>query len=605
MTNLDKINPVDFIYLNPELNLTTVEESYSYWDSYGKDLGLYSNINLPSDFHYDIYIYLNDSVIKSNLSDLYNTYITSDPERLGIIHQTRCNQNNQYQYSIPSDFEKEIFKTFNSVTVSHLTNKEYYLEYLARSNEGSLTSSNLGTVSDFMGYILDSSFSTGYTINSDLQVNGTTNTTNITITDTLNTFKANISNAVISVLEVDTIIVTDTSYIESIFKDEVKLYSNLYVLGSNAIINNELQTSNLIVLNSSTFCNNVELKSTLTVTDITTLNSNLIVNSNLYVVGYSYMTGNVELNKLIINDSSTFNNDSTFNSNIIANSNIEIEGITTLNSNLIVNKESTFNDKSYFKSDIEIDGTSIFNNNIQINSNIILLSNLWIGNNLNIVNDSSFSNNVIMSSNLTVLKTGYFDSLQITTNVSISNNLTVSSNILASEFITLSDRRIKKNIEDLKVDKAKYLINKMNVKEYNLLNSNKKNIGLIAQDIEPFTNQLINKLDNYTININQNVDKIVNNVYKMPLNLLSDGDIIIYSNNEDDKYDNYTGIVSLIGEDKFSIKNINENVDIMELDNTQIYIKDRIILNFKSINYIEIIMLCVSCIQDIYKILSK
>jgi UDP-3-O-[3-hydroxymyristoyl] glucosamine N-acyltransferase len=658
MSFIDNFNPVQYIYLNPELSnvMSTVEDAYNYYTTnIGNNLGLYSNYILPDGWNYKIYLVKNSNNIASNLSSLYSNLIVSDPERVAIIHNTRYNQSKIYQYSIASDFKQEIYRTFNDVGVTHLMPSEYYVDYITRSNLGLLIGNpyeSLGTVSDFMENFLNKAFENGYIINSDLLVNGLTTTKNLTVQETIIGKTLTLTTATLSNLSVDTLTVNNNSFIDTILQDNVKLDSNLTVLGENAIFSNNVQISNLTVLNTSLFNNNVTLNKQLNVFDIATfysnieIKSNVQIDSNLLIYGYIQTDGNCILNnQLIVKNISTFNSNVYINnnlqilSNLIVNETTTINNTLTLNSNLNVSKSSVFNDLVILNSNLNVSGISTFSNNVQINSNLIISNNLFVDNSLNVINNSTFSNNVQINSNLIILNNlfvdnslnvsnsstfsndvqinsnlkvlnlGQFNTLQVSGDVAFSNNLIVSNNIIATEFISISDYRIKNNITDLDYNKSRELLKKINIKEYQIFNSKIKNIGIIAQELELITNQLIRNIDNYTIKlytvcyVNKDMNYYDSICYNMPSTLLSEGDTITYYYNEDYNENNEDnkniGIVSLIDKKTFTLNNKNN-----KKEHSYIYIIDRTINNFKSINYSEVTMLCVSCIQDIYNKIS-
>jgi UDP-3-O-[3-hydroxymyristoyl] glucosamine N-acyltransferase len=637
---MNNFNPVDFIYLNPEIelsnSLTTVEKANDYYKNGGSNSNLYSNVKLPTNWNYKIYLKKNENIIKSNLGSLYTTYSNTDPERVAIIHNVRYNKSNLYEYSIKSDFKTELFRTFNDIGTKYWMPSDYYIDYLSRSNNGVLENiqyGSMGTVSDFMLSFLENSFTEKYVIRSDLVVTGRTTSCNLTITDT-----ATINNAILNNLSVDTLTVNDYSFVDSIFQDNVRLTNNLTVLGSNVIFSNNLQVKDLLVLNTSQFDNNVLLNKKLTVKDISTFNSNVIINSNLdvynnetihkdlYVNNNTTIYGsllnydNVQFNsELLVKKNITLNSNVFINNNVFINSNVGISnnlivnGITTLNSNVYIYKPTNFNDIGIFNNGLTMTGignlTTIniddlkINNSLQVINDAVFSNNLTVNKNLNIKGNVVLNGNVTIS-NLTVLDRSILNDLQVIKDVSFSNNLLVSKNIIATEYITLSDYRIKKNIKNFDKEEAKILINNLNVKEYDFINqiNDKKNIGLIAQEVELLTNLLVRNSDNYIIKINKYVNKIDSKKYSMDDKLLSSGDIILYSYNENEEQNKYRGVITFTDKNSFILEKI-EN-DLNE-DYSNIYIHERIINNFKSINYTEIIMLCVSCIQDINKRLDK
>ncbi len=615
--SINNFNPVQFIYLNPELNtLSTVEEAYTFFENGGSDLGLYSNVSLPTNWNYKIYITLNSQVIETDLPDLYEELFLTDPERLAIIHHTRYNYNNIYKYSIATDFKQEIYRTFNDVGVTHKMPSEYYIDYINRSNLGLLNGiefASMGTIKDFMLNLLNQQFESGYKINSDLTVTGTTTTSNIIIKNQLESQYIYAANVFLSNLNVDTLEVNNTSFIDTIFEDKVVLSNDFTVLGTNAIFSNNVQVSNLTVINTSEFNNNVTMKKQLTVDDISIFNNNvelksdLQINNNLLTYGYAQIQGNCTFNsELNVNNIVTFDSNLLVKKNVNINSNLIVNEITTLNSNIFIYGTSTFD--KYVKIDNVLNVTSnvTFSNDLQINSNLSVLNNVIINNNLNVGKDVTFSNNLQINSNLTVLLEGKFNSLQVKDDVAFSNNLIVTNNIWATEFITVSDNRLKTNITDLDIIKSKKILQNIQVKEYDLYNSKKKHIGIIAQDLEIINNQLVRTLDKYKINLYKYLDrdfeyKFSENkyIYFMPIKLLSEGDIITYTyDNENNK--EYKGTVNIIDDNRFII---NNEINIEK--HQKIFIIDRTVINFKAINYEELTMLCISCIQDIYKKLKQ
>jgi predicted acyltransferase (DUF342 family) len=658
MSYLNNFNPVDFIYLNPEIelsnSLTTVEKANIYYKNGGSNSNLYSNVELPTNWNYKIYLKKNENIVKSNLGSLYTSYINTDPERVAIIHNTRYNRSNAlYEYSVKSDFKTELFRTFNDIGIKYWMPSEYYIDYLSRSNEGvssNIQYNSLGTVSDFMLSFLENSFTEKYIIRSDLVVTGRTTACNLTITDT-----ATITNAFLSNLSVDTLTVNDYSFVDSIFQDNVRLNNNLTVLGSNVIFSNNLQVKDLLVLNTSQFDNNVLLNKQLTVKDISTFNSNVIidsnldvynnetihkdlyVNSNTTIYGSLLNYGNVQFNsELLVKKNITLNSNVFINSNVGISNDLTVNGITTLNSNVYINKPTNFNDIGLFNNGLTMIGTGNLttvnitdlkiNNSLQVVNDAVFSNNLTVNNDLTVNKNLNIKGSVVLNdyvtvSNLTVINKSMLNDLQVTNDVSFSNNLLVTNNITATEYITLSDYRIKKNIKNFDKEKAKIIINNLKVKEYDFINNShkknitqntvdtltsqpqeRKNIGLIAQEVELLTNLLVRNCDNYIIKINKYVNKIDTNKYSMDDKLLASGDVISYSYYEDEEQNKYRGVITYTDKNSFVLEKI-EN-DLNEL-HPNIYIHERIINNFKSINYTEIIMLCVLCIQDINKRLDK
>jgi hypothetical protein len=588
MNYLDTFNPVTYLYLNPELqlnsNILTVEQANNYYKVNSNNSNLYSNINLPSDFNYNIYLEYNRNSISNDLPYLYSNLIFNsnmnsnfNPERLSIIHYTRYNTLENLKYAVQSDFSIEVYKTFNDVTLDYLMPSEYYVQYLQRSNLGQLGSLNklsgtsnqlvLGTVSDFMQNILTSAFQGGFAIHSDLNVDGKITSCNLEVKNT-----GIIQNIIASNISVDTLTVTNQTFTQTLFQDGVLLENQLIVTGSNSIFSCNVQIQDLTVINESTFSNNVYILSNLNVLKNTTL-SNLYVNSSTQLYGTTLLSSN-----LIVNKISDFYDTATFYNGInIIGSNSSF--VNTVNFNNL-NVDNIF----------RCTNTASFSNTVTINSNLYANNNVEIKGTLQVVDKVSLSNDV-----------KFLKTVQVTDNVSFSNNLNVSNIITATEYITVSDNRIKQNIIDYNKEKAQNIIKNIKVKEYNILNNENTSIGLIAQDLEKITKNLVKITDTHNILINKNINYDINNKKYISDSIFYNGDIIKYSyvcsQTNQCILNIKTGIICEYSNKCFKIINKLNNI---EESNKNIFIHERIINDFKSVNYMEIIMLCVSCIQDIY-----
>ena len=69
-------------------------------------------------------------------------------------------------------------------------------------------------------------------------------------------------------------------------------------------------------------------------------------------------------------------------------------------------------------------------------------------------------------------------------------------------------------------------------------------------------------------------------------------DTIIYSINCENTNEIFESKINYVNSDTFTIDDFNFD---------KIFIQERIISNFKSVNYNELLMLCICCIQDLYK----
>lgn len=581
MNYLDTFNPVVYLYLNPELqsksNILTVEQANNYYKSNSNNSNLYSNINLPTGFNYNIYLEYNKNLVRSNIPELYSNLLINsnlllnDPERLSIIHYTRYNKTNNLKYSVQSDFSIEVYKTFNDVTLDYLMPTEYYVQYLQRSNLNQFGSLNklsstsnqlvLGTVGDFMKNILNSAFEGSFDIHSDLNVDKKITACNLEVKNT-----GIIQNIIASNISVDTLTVTNKTFTETLFQDGVRLEKQLTVAGSNSKFYSNVEIQDLTVINESTFSNNVYMLSNLEVLKNTTL-SNLFVTSTTNLYGSTILSSN-----LIVSKKAEFYDPVVF-----------YNGISISGSNSAFGNTVTFNNLNV-DNIFRCTNVATFSNNVTINSNLYANNNVEIKGTLQVVDKVSLSNDV-----------RFLKTLQVVDNVSFSNNLNVSNIVTATEYITVSDCRIKNNIRDLDTEKAKQIVKNIKVKEYNILNNKNKSFGIIAQDLEKITKNLVKITDSYNIQINQNINYNSNNKKYTSDYVFSNGDIIKYS------LGNCIIKIGIIYNYEANFFQILDKISNIEVISNIIYIYERTINDFRSINYMEIIMLCVSCIQDIYK----
>ena len=594
----DIFNPVEYLYLNPELylrsNLNNVEEIINYYTNYGSNNLPYNPLVLPNGYNTKIYIQRNDSIIKEDLPELYDIYKTQDPERLAIIHYDRY-KNKQLAYKIQEDFKLEIYKQFNDVTLDYLMPTEHYLDYLIRSNLLNTTSnlninvsnsnnSNivLGTISDFMINILTRKFEEGYFINSDLIVSKTLTTSNLDVTGKTSIGYITAKDLQVSNLTVDTLSVVNTSFVETLFQDGVRLTNNLIVEGSNSVFKKDVKINNLAVDDTSLFNNDVKF------------------NTNINV------SGNTVLSNLTVNKNSEFNN------SVVFNSNVSISGFDTSFSNtvkiehLIIDKTLAVSNTAIFNDDVT------FKNNISVNSNLSVDGAFYLNNKAVMSNSVKILNSLEVSDDVTIydsLKVS--NMLQVSNDVYLSNNLNVAKTITATEYITLSDKRLKNNICNYDLQKAKHIINNLVVKEYNLLDSKETSVGLIAQDVEQISNNFLNIVDNYDIDLDNKSIYLrllnANNKQIYINNGFNDGDILTYSyisNHLEVGASNtiYKGKISGLSSNAIFLEPLNQlQIPVHDM----IVVKTRTITKVKAVNYMELMMLSICCLQDLTKRIEK
>ena len=88
---------------------------------------------------------------------------------------------------------------------------------------------------------------------------------------------------------------------------------------------------------------------------------------------------------------------------------------------------------------------------------------------------------------------------QFNQNVSVTGTIAISSSCSASSYVTVSDRRLKKNINDLSYGLDEIL--QLNSVSYHLLEEEEDkplHIGFIAQDLKPIMPELVTEIGDYS-----------------------------------------------------------------------------------------------------------
>ena len=71
------------------------------------------------------------------------------------------------------------------------------------------------------------------------------------------------------------------------------------------------------------------------------------------------------------------------------------------------------------------------------------------------------------------------------------NNLEGINNVRANAFVYISDIRMKENIEEVSQEFSQDILNKLNITQYNYIDSSTLEIGLIAQEVEKFLPSIV------------------------------------------------------------------------------------------------------------------
>jgi len=172
------------------------------------------------------------------------------------------------------------------------------------------------------------------------------------------------------------------------------------------------------------------------------------------------------------------------------------------------------------------------------------------------------------------------------------------SHILATNDSTFSDKRIKKNIQDLDGDESLSVLRKITPCKYNLIDvqqGNKLNYGFIAQDIEPIIPECINHTKDEIPNIysvgnvtNGNIITLENSDVNMLQIDMSNAEILLYdiSNGEIN-----TKIKRIIDNKTFEIEDI--------IKDTKVFVFGQKVNDLKTIHYKYIYTIVTSCVKRI------
>lgn len=236
---------------------------------------------------------------------------------------------------------------------------------------------------------------------------------------------------------------------------ETKIYGGLDVYDSYENKNNILSANSdyLDIKKDTRLYNNFKVYHNYnnTISEIFT-----IENSSILFENYNglYFNNGAEIS---VNDDS----DSSF---VISDSTISIGEDVLFKASKTEIKSTVSSERNFVINDLNE------NNLVKIGLNEISISNIKENSTSNFYLIGQNENNILNKNN-----TLYFNSLQETL---------FSTSVSAKTFYATSDKRLKENIKKSSID-CTSLINKLNIKEYNFKNDEKKqkNVGIIAQDL--------------------------------------------------------------------------------------------------------------------------
>ena len=178
------------------------------------------------------------------------------------------------------------------------------------------------------------------------------------------------------------------------------------------------------------------------------------------------------------------------------------------------------------------------------------------------------------------------------------NNIVTTSSFISTGDSTFSDKRIKKNIQDLDGDESLNILRKITPCKYNLIDvqqGNNLNYGFIAQDIEPIVPDCINITKGEVPNIysvgnvtNGNIITLENSDVNMLQLDMSNAEILVYDIFDVEKY---IKIKHIIDNKTFEIEDT--------IKDTKVFVFGQKVNNLKTITYNYIYTILTSCVKRI------
>lgn len=181
------------------------------------------------------------------------------------------------------------------------------------------------------------------------------------------------------------------------------------------------------------------------------------------------------------------------------------------------------------------DSSFFFNNNIKTDNSILLTSQNKILPNYNynriyIKNDNklyynninNYEHNILDNDNETIIPLNVWsinnDISYTYHNIGINNSnpqyeLDVNGDISANSVITPSDKRLKKDIKDIK--EGMDIIDKLNPVEFKWIENNNKSYGLIAQEVEEIIPEMVNGKDIKKLNYNMLIPFLIKSIQEL------------------------------------------------------------------------------------------
>jgi hypothetical protein len=647
---ISEFNPVDYLYLNPELqafsNIDTVEKALQHYLDFGQDANLLFEKDelVPDDFSVKVYLNQNSNAIAA--SDFLDANIKADlfsnnPERLAILHYVRETSDIlTTRYRVDPFFNENIYRTFQKVTQISLI-EDLYLDYLSIYDTSNVV---IGTFEDFR-LAIENYRQSSLNVFSNLNVEGTAFINGVWSSSNLEVFGSLVVGGELfitgqftiaaDILEIlGSIRVTQDAFIlgVSVFEDTV--YIDNFGSGPGLIVEQFGEDENVaefyvneapaLVIND---LGNVAIGLSDTLYRLE-VDGTARVRSNLEVDGAIKLSGQVELTAdMTIGGDAVFNNDVQIDGFLgigITDGNIPLAPLQlgVGDGDKIVfsehnNAPATMishmpNYTLAFQAGMGINSTNIGNYTFATSSPIgyreALLINqnrdVFARNNVTIEGSLTVQENTTVDMTLEVGKTSTFNN-PVTINTlddPTSTALVVNGDVQANRFHMTSDKRVKSDITPVTRPRAKDIINGLRVNTYKLLTATHEEqtqYGLIGQEVEEIDPSLTRRdRRTFPVDINATVVRVtmgeeddgkLQYIYA-PKHHLHESETLVFDNGGKKVQ---AKVIKVISEDKFL-------VDVL-LDDTQLTrIVTRIIHDFISVDYIQLVNLLVVCVQELY-----
>jgi len=204
----------------------------------------------------------------------------------------------------------------------------------------------------------------------------------------------------------------------------------------------------------------------------------------------------------------------------------------------------------------------------------------------------------LVSNNVTVAPYGYLywgggnGSTVVAESVAANTQYSIKCDyaIIAAGLISNSDKRIKRDI--INIDNSLEIIEKIEPKNYNLIETAQNKYGFIAQDVKKIAPSVVNMSHEYIPNIfdyANNKNKIITFDNKNNIRLKNGDQIKINYKN--------CKIINVINNNKFEID--------IELEDEKVFIIGTMVHDFLNIDYNMITTINTAAIKELYKIIQK